>query len=54
MFSEDLIKLALKIMSCSQKELASQLGVSPTQISKWKKGEYMLKRRAKIRALKLR
>jgi transcriptional regulator with XRE-family HTH domain len=41
MFSEDLIKLALKIMSCSQKELASQLGVSPTQISKWKKGEYM-------------
>ncbi len=41
MHSESLIELALKILSCSQKELASQLGVSQTQISKWKKGEHM-------------
>ena len=37
----DSIELALTILGCSQKELAVQLGVSPTQISKWKKGEYM-------------
>jgi transcriptional regulator with XRE-family HTH domain len=37
----DSIELALTILSCSQKELAMRLGVSPTQISKWKKGEYM-------------
>ena len=41
MDSEDLVQLALDILSCSQKELASRLKVSPTQISKWKKGEYM-------------
>lgn len=41
MHSEALVQLALNTLSCSQKELASQLGVSPTQISKWKKGEHM-------------
>jgi transcriptional regulator with XRE-family HTH domain len=37
----DAIELALRMLDCSQKELALKLGVSPTQISKWKKGEYM-------------
>jgi transcriptional regulator with XRE-family HTH domain len=37
----DSIELALTTLGCSQKELAVRLGVSPTQISKWKKGEYM-------------
>src|SRR5229473_2113297 len=37
----DVVELALSTLSCSQKELAEQLKVSPTQISKWKKGEYM-------------
>jgi len=41
MFGEDLIELALDILSCNQKTLALTLKVSPTQISKWKKGEYM-------------
>lgn len=41
MHSEPLIELALKTLSCSQKDLASQLGVSQTQITKWKKGEHM-------------
>lgn len=41
MDSEALVQLALETMSCSQKELALRLGVSPTQISKWKKGEHM-------------
>ncbi|WP_027074493.1 hypothetical protein [Mannheimia granulomatis] len=36
-----MIELAMQILSCSQKELASKLSVSPTQITKWKKGEYM-------------
>jgi len=36
-----LVQLALEYLSCSQKELALRLGVSPTQISKWKKGEHM-------------
>lgn len=35
------VQLALETLSCSQKELALRLGVSPTQISKWKNGEYM-------------
>lgn len=39
--SEALVQLALSALSCSQKELALRLGVSPTQISKWKKGEHM-------------
>lgn len=38
---KELIALALKILSCSQKELAAKLNVSPTQITKWKHGEYM-------------
>jgi transcriptional regulator with XRE-family HTH domain len=41
MDSEALVQLALSTLSCSQKELAFHLGVSPTQISKWKKGEHM-------------
>jgi len=39
--STALITLALKTLACSQKELAKRVGVSPTQISKWKNGEYM-------------
>lgn len=41
MNSEHFVRLALHILKCSQKELAGQLGVSSTQISKWKKGEHM-------------
>lgn len=41
MSSEALVQLALDALSCSQKELALRLGVSPAQISKWKKSEYM-------------
>lgn len=41
MDSEALVQLALATLSCSQKELALRLGVSPTQISKWKKDEHM-------------
>ncbi|WP_318367455.1 helix-turn-helix transcriptional regulator [Enterobacter sp.] len=41
MNSEYFIRLALDNLKCSQKELASRLGVSSTQISKWKKGEHM-------------
>lgn len=41
MTSDSLVQLALNALSCSQKELALRLNVSPTQISKWKKGEYM-------------
>ncbi|TCM67518.1 helix-turn-helix protein [Acinetobacter calcoaceticus] len=35
------IELALKQLGCTQKELAARLSVSTTQISKWKKGEYI-------------
>lgn len=41
MLSENLIKRALDKLGCSQKALAIQLGVSPTQITKWKKGDHM-------------
>ena len=41
MDSEALVQLALKALSCTQKQLASRLGVSPTQITKWKSGEHM-------------
>lgn len=41
MNSEHFVRLALDILKCSQKELAGKLGVSSTQISKWKKGEHM-------------
>lgn len=36
-----LISLALDALNCNQKELAARLNVSPAQISKWKKDEYM-------------
>jgi len=39
--SEAWVELALKTVRCNQKELARHLGVSATQISKWKNGEYM-------------
>lgn len=41
MDSERNVVLALKQLGCSQKELARKLGVSESQISKWKKGEHM-------------
>ena len=41
MVNGDLVQLALDALSCTQKELALRLKVSPAQISKWKKGEYM-------------
>ena len=41
MGNEAFVQLALETLSCSQKELAIRLGVSPTQISKWKQGEHM-------------
>jgi transcriptional regulator with XRE-family HTH domain len=41
MESEAWVLLALKQLGSSQKDLALRLGVSPTQISKWKKGEHM-------------
>lgn len=37
----DAVELALEVLGANQKELAARLGVSPGQISKWKKGEYM-------------
>ncbi len=39
--SSAFVELALNMLSCNQKELATRLEVSPTQISKWKKGEHM-------------
>jgi len=41
MNEKELVNLALKILNCNQKELANRLGVSQTQISKWKNGEHM-------------
>src|SRR5260370_3668752 len=41
MDGEAFVQLALETLSCSQKELALRLGVSPTQISKWKQGDHM-------------
>ncbi|MFJ4288961.1 helix-turn-helix domain-containing protein [Cupriavidus sp. NPDC089707] len=38
---EALVRLVLKTLGCSQKELAVRVGVSPAQISKWKRGEHM-------------
>ncbi|WOE74699.1 helix-turn-helix domain-containing protein [Alterisphingorhabdus coralli] len=35
------VKVALERLNCSQKELAMRLGVSPSQITKWKADEYM-------------
>lgn len=41
MNNPSLVALALEAQACSQKDLATRLGVSPAQISKWKKGEHM-------------
>lgn len=41
MKSSSLVELSLVAQSCTQKELALRLGVSPAQISKWKKGEHI-------------
>jgi transcriptional regulator with XRE-family HTH domain len=41
MDSKAFVQLALETLTCSQKELAARLEVSPTQISKWKNGEHM-------------
>lgn len=41
MNSSAYIDLAIKTLKCTQKDLATHLNVSPTQISKWKKGEYI-------------
>lgn len=41
MCGEALIQLALAETGYNQKQLGSRLSVSPTQISKWKKGEHM-------------
>lgn len=41
MVSNAFVELAIKVLGCSQKELAARLDVSPAQISKWKKGDYM-------------
>lgn len=52
MNSDALVQLALNALSCTQKELARRLQVSPTQISKWKKGEHMSQElEMKIRSL---
>jgi transcriptional regulator with XRE-family HTH domain len=41
MSSAAFVQLALEKLKCSQKELAVRVGVSPTQITKWKNDEYM-------------
>ncbi|WP_460877309.1 helix-turn-helix domain-containing protein [Rhodanobacter koreensis] len=41
MSSDTLVQLALAATGYTQKELSLKLGVSPTQVSKWKKGEYI-------------
>ncbi|MBH9536450.1 helix-turn-helix transcriptional regulator [Novosphingopyxis sp. YJ-S2-01] len=41
MESQAWVKVALDILECSQKDLALKLGVSPSQITKWKSDEYM-------------
>ncbi len=41
MNGEYFVRLALHTLKCTQKDLASHLGVSSTQISNWKKGEHM-------------
>lgn len=52
MQSSSLIQLALDALGCSQKELATRLGVSGAQISKWKKDEYIsFEMAAKLREL---
>ena len=46
MTSAALIELALRAKPCSQNELAKKLGVSPTQISNWKKGDQISSEKA--------
>lgn len=41
MYAAELIEIALTTLKCSQKELALRLGVSPTQVTKWKNDEHM-------------
>jgi transcriptional regulator with XRE-family HTH domain len=41
MYAAELIEIALTTLKCSQKELALRLGVSPTQVTKWKNGEHI-------------
>ena len=41
MIRSSLIHLVLAEQGCTQQELAKKIGVSPAQISKWKKGEYI-------------
>lgn len=41
MNGEYFVRLAVHTLKCTQKDLANQLGVSSTQISKRKKGEHM-------------
>ncbi|AIA75162.1 hypothetical protein FF32_09985 [Halomonas campaniensis] len=41
MNSKAFVELALHILQCNQKQLAGLLGVSPTQITKWKNGEHI-------------
>jgi transcriptional regulator with XRE-family HTH domain len=41
MSSAAFVQLAIEKLKCSQKELAVRLGVSSTQVTKWKNGEYM-------------
>src|SRR5262245_61941504 len=52
MSSEALVQLALNALSCSRKELALRLGVSPTQIAKWRDSEHLSPEMAeKVRAI---
>jgi transcriptional regulator with XRE-family HTH domain len=39
--SQAWVELALKTLSCTQAQLAEHIGVSPTQITLWRKGEHM-------------
>ena len=52
MESSALVELALRAKACTQAALAKRMGVSPTQITKWKQGEHissdMEKKLAKI------
>lgn len=41
MGSQAWVQLALDKLSCSQKELALRMAVSPTQITKWKNDEHI-------------
>jgi transcriptional regulator with XRE-family HTH domain len=41
MYAAELVEIALTTLKCSQKELALRLGVSPTQVTKWKNDEHI-------------